>query len=265
MASNCRRAALTLALLLGTSLGTASLLFDGCKRSNPGPGGERPDWDRVAFALQLVRDEYGEQMEVGDVSGVAALAAVLHGAVAALGPLTDETRPVATALGELRAGILGHQPPRTVSKTCTRLLADLTKAGRLTRRPTTLPDLHRGAATYAVACAPCHGPPNGPLPPAAAHMLPQPTKPNATLQTPYEIFNRVTYGGAGTPMPSFAEALPESARWDIAFYLFADLWPACTPRPLPTLSAGDLAYLSDRDLWQKYGWGAAPCLRRNFR
>ena len=96
-------------------------------------------------------------------------------------------------------------------------------------------------------------------------MIPKPTKPNATLQTPYEIFNRITYGGAGTPMPSFADALPESARWDIAFYLFADLWPPCTPRDLPALPAADLAYLSDRDLWEKFGWGSAACLRRDFR
>ena len=264
MGSSCRRAAVTLALLFGTT----SLLFDGCKASKPAATRPTADWDKVAFALQLVRDEYGEQIEAGDFSGVAALTTVLDSAVAALGPLTDETRPVASALGELRASLLRHDPPRTVAKTCARLLTDLAKAGRLTRRPPILPDLRRGAATYAVACAPCHGPPNGPLPPAAAHMLPKPTKPNATLQTPYEIFNRITYGGAGTPMPSFAEALPESARWDIAFYLFADLWPPCTPRQLPTLPAlpaSDLAYLSDRDLWEKYGWGSAACLRRNFR
>ena len=66
-------------------------------------------------------------------------------------------------------------------------------------------------------------------------------------------------------MPSFAEALPERTRWDIAFYLFAERWPPCARQPLPTLNASDLAYLSDFDLWQKYGWGSAPCLRRNFR
>jgi len=258
----CRRAALAKALLVAAT----SLLVDGCKGGNPAPADSRPDWDRVAFALQLIRDEYGEQMEVGDVSGIAALATVLDGAVSALGVSTDETRTIARALGELRAGLLRHEPPRTVAKTCTRLVAELALGGHLTRRPPIPPDLRRGAATYAVACAPCHGPTNGPLPPAAAHMIPQPPRPNGTLQTPYEIFNRITYGGAGTPMPSFAETLPESARWEIAFYLFADLWPPCAPtRPLPKLSAADLAYLSDRDLWQKYGWGAAPCLRRNFR
>ena len=252
-------------LILALLVGTASLLFDGCKASRPATTRPTADWDKVAFALQLVRDEYGEQIEAGDFSGVVALTTVLDSAVAALGPLTDETRPVASALRELRASLLRHDPPRTVAKTCARLLGDLAKAGRLTRRPPILPDLRRGAATYAVACAPCHGPPNGPLPPAAAHLLPKPTKPNATLQTPYEIFNRITFGGAGTPMPSFAESLPESARWDIAFYLFADLWPPCTPRDLPALPAADLAYLSDRDLWEKFGWGSAACLRRDFR
>ena len=264
MGSSCRRAAVILALLVGT----ASLLFEGCKLSETATSQPTTDWDRVAFALELVRDEYGEQIEAGDSSSVAALITVLDSAVAALCPLTDETRPVASALGELRAKLLRQAPPRTVAKTCARLLTDLAVAGRLTRRPPLLPDLRRGAASYAVACAPCHGPPNGPPPPAVAHMLPRPTKPNATLQTPYEIFNRITYGGAGTPMPSFAESLPESARWDIAFYLFADLWPPCTPRgqtTLPALPASDLAYLSDRDLWEKFGRGSAACLRRNFR
>ena len=257
-------AAVTLALLLGIT----SLLFDGCKTARREATRPTADWDQVAFALQLVRDEYGEQIEAGDFSSVGGLTTVLDSAVAALGVPSDETRPVANALGELRASLLRHEPPRTVAKSCARQLTDLANAGRLTRRPPNLPDLRRGAASYAVACAPCHGPPNGPLPPAATHMFPQPTKPNATLQTPYEIFNRITYGGAGTPMPSFAEVLPESARWDIAFYLFADLWPPCAPRRLPTLPAlpaADLAYLSDRDLWQKYGWGSAACLRRNFR
>lgn len=261
MGSTCRRAAVALALLFGTT----SLLIDGCQASKPAVTRPTADWDEVAFALQLVRDEYGEQIEAGGFSGVAALTTVLDSAIAALGHLTDETRPVASALVDLRARLLRHAPPRTVARTCAGLLADLQKAGRLRRRPPILPNLRRGAATYAVACAPCHGPPRGPLPPAAAHMLPRPTRPNATLQTPYEIFNRITYGGAGTAMPSFAEALPESARWDIAFYLFANLWPPCTPRDLPALSAADLAYLSDRDLWQKFGWGSAACLRRDFR
>jgi high-affinity iron transporter len=76
----------------------------------------------------------------------------------------------------------------------------------------------------------------------------------------------VTYGGLGTAMPSFSETLSEDLRWDIAFYLFADRWPPCTAgRPLPQLPATELAHLSDYDLWRRFGWGTAPCLRRRFR
>jgi mono/diheme cytochrome c family protein len=255
------RGALVLALLSFA----APLVPAACTTSRPPPPTAKPDWDRIAFALELVRDEYGEQSEGGDFSAVPALVAVLDGARGTLGAPTEETRALAAALGELRASLVGHQAARTVSRTSARLLADLAKSGQLTRRPPAVPDLRRGAAAYAVACVPCHGPPHGPLPPAAAHMVPPPPTPSAALATPYELFNRITYGGAGTAMPSFADALPERARWDIAFYLFAERWPHCVPRSLPTLAASDLAYLSDFDLWQKYGWGSAPCLRRNFR
>src|SRR5579862_1802710 len=81
-----------------------------------------PDWDRAAFALALVRDEYGEQIEGGDFSGVPALAAVLDGGRAALGPLSAETRPVDAELARLRAGLLAHEPPRVISRGATRLL-----------------------------------------------------------------------------------------------------------------------------------------------
>ena len=241
------------------------MLVDGCKglEDRPPPTATA-DWDRVAFALQLVRDEYGEQMEVGDFPGIAALATILDGAVAALG--VPATRPVLSQRARTVAGQPpGHEPPRTVAKTCTRLLstspAQAASPGARRPRPTFVGERPRMPS---------------PAPPATARRTarcrrPPPTwsprhRTERTLQTPYEIFNRITYGGAGTPMPSFSEALPESARWDIAFYLFADLWPPCAPtKPLPTLPAADLSYLSDRDLWEKYGWGSAACLRRNFR
>ncbi len=196
-----------------------------------------------------------------------ALAAVLDGGRSALAPPSDETRPVEAELAKLRSRLLAHEAPRVIARETTRLLARLTKAGHLDRRPPSPPDLRRGADAFAIACVPCHGALNGPLPPVAAQMVPHPTTPNGTALTPYELFNRITYGGAGTAMPAFAESLPESDRWDIAFYLFAERWPPCaaaTARPAPSLTASELAHLSDYDLWRLYGWGSAPCLRRNF-
>jgi mono/diheme cytochrome c family protein len=231
----------------------------GCRRA------PRPDWDRAAFALELVRDEYPELVENGDFRGVPALLAVLDGARAGLGAPDDRTRALADGLTGLRAGLLRHDAPRVVAKASARLLGTLAERRAPLHWPTARPDLARGAATYVLACVPCHGSPRGPPPPTAAQMVPPPTRPTESVLTPYELFNRVTYGGAGTAMPSFSESLPEDRRWDVAFYLFADRWPACLPgKPLPSLSAVELAGLSDEDLWRRYGWGSAPCLRRNF-
>ena len=103
----------------------------GCGRRAP----PAPDWDRVAFALELVRDEYGEQIEGGDFSSVPALAAVLDGGRAALTPLSDETGPVDAEVAKLRGRLLAHEAPRVISRETTRLLATLTKAGHLDHRP----------------------------------------------------------------------------------------------------------------------------------
>jgi mono/diheme cytochrome c family protein len=257
-----RRVAASRVAFLGFGIVAAICIDAGCKRSRAAP-----DWDHVAFALELVRDEYGEQIEGGDFSSIPALTAVLDGGRAALVPLSDETRPIDAELAKLRARLLAHEAPRVISKETTSLLATLAKGGPLGHGPPSLPDLRRGSAVFAIACVPCHGALNGPLPPAAANMVPRPTTPNRTALTPYELFNRITYGGAGTAMPAFAESLPEIDRWDIAFYLFAERWPPCvaaTAPPAPSLAATELAHLSDFDLWKKYGWGSSPCLRRNF-
>jgi high-affinity iron transporter len=238
----------------------AATVLGGCSRR------ARPNWDLTAFALEMVVDQYPELGERGDFHEVPALVAVLDRARAALGTPRKQTRRFVGELDGLRAALLRHEAPKVVARSTARLLAELEKSGVPLKRPRALPDLARGAATYAVACAPCHGPPRGSPPASAAHMVPPPPRPTESATTPYQIFNRVTYGGLGTAMPSFSETLSEDRRWDVAFYLFADPWPPCAgDRPLPALTGSELAHLSDYDLWVRFGWGAAPCLRRRFR
>jgi len=223
------------------------------------------DWDRAAFALQLVRAEYREQTETGDFSRVPALIAVVDDARSEIGERDPRARWLQEVLGRIRDALLAHAPSRTVARMSTEAAAQLAGQGIPLSTPSARPDLGRGAALYQVACFPCHGPPRGPPPPAAAHLVPQPPRPTESALTPYELFNRVTYGGAATPMPSFAATLSPAERWGVAFFLFADRWPPCASSRWQPLPAAALAHMSDSDIWRADGWGAAACLRRNFR
>ncbi len=241
------------------------LALDGCR---PAPTVHRradAAYDRVAFALQLVRQEYPELVEAGDFSRLPALVRVLDGAGAALEQVgSQRATPVARDLAEVRADLLRHAPPRPVAAQSRRIVLALITAGDVAPRPPAVPDLRRGEATYQTGCAPCHGPPRGPPPAAVAHMVPQPPSATIGMATPYELFNRISYGGAETPMPAFGDSLRAELRWDIAFWLFAARWPPCEGQ-YPPLRSSELALLTDRDLWDRAGWGAAACQRRAFR
>ena len=237
-----------------------------CRRGPHAPAAARVDWDRAAFVLQLVGHEYRERTENGDFSTLPALITVIDSARSMVAATSDpRARWLHEALGDVRAGLLRHDPGRTVARRCTALTAELASHGIPLAKPAARPDLQRGASLYQTACAPCHGPPQGPPPPSAARLVPRPPPPGASAATPYEMFNRITYGGAGTAMPSFAESLSASARWEIAFYLFADGWPPCASMQWPPLSPAVAAHTSDYDIWKMYGYGPAACLRRHFR
>ena len=255
-------ARLTAGLLLAAVAAVAGLI--GCRRPAPGAA-SRAGWDRAAFALQLARTEYREQGENAAAGGVAPLLAVIDGARAAVAGAGERARWLDEVLARVRDALASHAPPRTVARMCTEATAQIAGRGIRLSTPAARPDLGRGASLYQVACVPCHGPPRGPPPPAAAHLVPPPPRPTESAQTPYELYNRITYGGAGTAMPSFGETLSDGERWDIAFTLFADRWPPCADARWAPLPAAALAHMSDADIWRADGWGAAACLRRNFR
>ena len=224
------------------------------------------DWDRVASGLELVRDEYGEQIEDGKTDSVPALLTVLDDAREQLGTEGPDPLGLRVALLQLRGQIEKIGPPRPVSRRCVALLEMLAQTGKLENTPRQRPDLEKGGVAYRSLCAPCHGSlhtDSHALPAVTATMSPRPTNPNEVQQTPSEAFHRITYGGAGTAMPAFGPTVAETTRWDLAYYLFAERWGACEQK-VPALSAKALATLSDHDLWKRYGFGASACLRRTF-
>ncbi|MEN9572268.1 MAG: hypothetical protein RL514_123 [Verrucomicrobiota bacterium] len=87
----------------------------------------------------------------------------------------------------------------------------------------------KGKATFALACVACHGEHADGKGVAAAGLkdvwgapaLPADLRASALRngRTPADLFRVLTLGIHGTPMPSFAEALTEGQRWELAAFI----------------------------------------------
>lgn len=217
-------------------------------------------------ALQQVAEEYPEALESPETAPprllqLAALLDDMAALAAQLDPADAQTR---AELAAVRRSVTGTD--YSLGQKSRALAASIAERRHLRRTPPRKPDLLAGRRLYAQACAACHGTdlahPATPIgealtPPAVDLWHPQ------YNWTPYEMFNRVTYGGVETAMPSFAEGLSEDERWDVVFFLFAERWPPCA-RKLTPLPASDLALAGDFELSNRFGYAAAACLRRDF-
>jgi len=98
-----------------------------------------------------------------------------------------------------------------------------TVGGAIVPLPARPPSLARGAQVYREQCANCHGDQGrGDGPKAHTVKGPAPadlTDPAAMSRLSLvDIYRKVTIGVAGTAMPQFEEALPDSDRWAVAAY-----------------------------------------------
>ena len=98
-----------------------------------------------------------------------------------------------------------------------------TAGGAIVPLPARPPSLARGAQVYREQCANCHGDQGrGDGPKAHTVKGPAPadlTDPAAMSRLSLvDIYRKVTIGVAGTAMPQFEEALPDSDRWAVAAY-----------------------------------------------
>ncbi|TMA18376.1 MAG: c-type cytochrome [Deltaproteobacteria bacterium] len=256
------------------SLLAAALVFScGCSRGAPqapalSPGDEAA-WNRVVAALQQVSEEYREALELKDPP-------VVERRLSQLATLLDEASALLARIGTPRAADVDAQVKGIRRRIAgidyrlgedTRAIVDrILQVIPVRRAPEKKPDLANGKRLFAEACAACHGADGtGPPPEVAKRFDPPPPDilhPDFNW-SPYEMFNRLTYGGIETAMPSFEEGLSPQERWDIVFHLFAERWPPCT-KPLPKLGSDRLAALGDFELGNEFGYGAASCLRRDF-
>jgi mono/diheme cytochrome c family protein len=225
-------------------------------------------WTRVVAALQQISEEYYEALESEDQAAVGKrlgeLAAFLDRTMALIPREDERSEEVQRQLQGIRARLLGVD--YRIGPDCKGAVERILAFAPLARTPRLKPDLANGRRVFAAACAACHGSDGSGQQPGSNGLEPPP--PNILHPhynwTPYEMFNRVTYGGVETAMPSFEEGLTPEERWDVVFHLFAERWPPCTQR-LPPIAAEELALSGDFELGNKFGYGAAACLRRDFR
>jgi len=225
------------------------------------PAGRDASWNRVVAALQLVGEEAVEAFELPEPDRTRRQQELAKrlAQVAPRAPAAD----IREGIASIRTRLLARD--YEVGTACRALVRTILVRFQFRRFRRTRPDLARGKKLYLQACAACHGPSatgdsaiGAAQDPRAGDIL----HPKQNW-APYDMYNRVTYGGADTAMPSFEDGLSESQRWDIVFYLFAERWPPCD-KPLPPLRADELALLGDYELGNRFGYGAAACLRRDF-
>jgi high-affinity iron transporter len=236
------------------------LLIASLGASPPGSG----DWQRLVGILQYLQADYPAAVESRSDFELQEQVMFAEDAVAIareLGPPGEAFLPRLTSVLD-RARRAAD--PDGVSRDCGALVEDLVLAGGLSRSPRRRPDLARGGALYAQACAACHGVRGDGQTALTETMNPRPTSfLDAEVMdglSPYRAFNTVSFGVPGTPMPEFS-TLDEQDRWSLAFFVFTLRQPACDRRP-PRLTLQTLATSTDEELVQRHGAAELPCLRR---
>jgi high-affinity iron transporter len=150
--------------------------------------------------------------------------------------------------------VAARADPALVREVTESAIPRLVEAFDLRSFPRQRPDPARANRLYADNCTPCHGPGGGGDGPRAKELDPLPAHFTDPVRmngaAPYLFYNAITFGVANTAMASFAEALSDQERWDLAFFLWTFVLPPerRAARDDVVLSLRDLATRSSLDL-----------------
>ncbi|GER18493.1 cytochrome c/FTR1 family iron permease [Variovorax boronicumulans] len=133
-------------------------------------------------------------------------------------PALPDLQRQATALSEF---IAAKADAKAVADSAHSLAAALVKAYPFPLSPSKPPDLVRAKVLFEANCAACHGATGRGDGPLGAKLTPPPIaftdRDRARSRSVLALYQVVSQGVAGTPMPSFA-TLPDEDRWALAFF-----------------------------------------------
>jgi len=223
---------------------------------------EAPGAARLVALVEDVAEEYAESHEATPEAALA-IAAFAEEA-RALAVDMPEARHLAPRLERVARAIRALRPPVEVEEECAAIADEIMERASVKGWPVHEPDLARGKAVYAEACAGCHGAAGHPDPRVTREMEAPPPDlhdPGAMNGlSPFRVYNSVSFGVRGTAMPEFP-TLSQEDRWAVAFYTMSVRQPACAERGArPALAERALA--DDNQLVARFGEPALPCLRR---
>ncbi len=183
--------------------------------------------------------EYAEMLDFTDNAAKQAASLPTHAAKSG----------VLAAVADLRAAVMHKADAAEVKRLAHRANDILIAAYPIPVAPKALPNLARGASLYAAQCAACHGAAGHGDGTLAASLDPKPIAfsdaERAQSRSLMALYQVISQGVAGTSMASFA-ALPESDRWDLAFFIGG-------------LSFGPATRAHGEQLWKE-----DPALRAHF-
>ncbi len=218
-------------------------------------GTDGGDAQRLVGLLDYVAADYGQAVRDGKVANpdeyaeqvrfVADAREIAHElAGSAADPLVRQVDAIAVRVAAKSAA-------SDVAAACREARAAAVARFGLPTAPLARPSLDSARASYAQACATCHGAAGDARTDAAARLDPPPAaftdRQRLSGLSPYRAYNAVTFGVPGTAMPSY-ESLPPAERWELAFYVFRlghEKRPAAGPVALPL---SELAERTDSEL-----------------
>ncbi len=178
----------------------------------------------------------------------------------------DQSR-LRAAVEAVRTAVDGKEPAQVVGERCHAVRQILKDGYQLKMVPSSKVSAQQAAEQYQALCASCHGATGRADTDAARKLVPPPVsffdEEKMPVVAPQLAFHALTFGLAGTGMPSFG-SLSAQQRWNLAFYVVGlrhgtpgqGKPSALSSHPaVASLQLSDLAELSDHELCAKLGQG----------